>query len=78
MSNAAIVAAWFRDKIATGDIARYTPAYNQASAAVPALIAALDAAGPALKAEVEAPAVHPTPDSPAPEAVSAIPPQTPA
>lgn len=43
MSNADTVNAWFSDKIATGDIALDTPAYNQAFAARSDLIERLDA-----------------------------------
>lgn len=46
-THAKIVDAWFRETIATGEIARHTPAYNHAFAAKADLIARLDTAAPA-------------------------------
>ena len=43
-ATADIVNEWFRERIATGAIGRHTEAYNQASAALPDLIARLAAA----------------------------------
>ena len=41
MAISDITNSWFADHMATGPIARYTEAYNQAVEAMPALIAAL-------------------------------------
>ena len=44
MTTADIVNTWFRECIACGAIARDTPAYNQAVAALPDLLVRLDPA----------------------------------
>lgn len=46
MSKADIVNDWFRQSLAGGPLAQHTPGYNQVIAALPALIARLDAADP--------------------------------
>ncbi|MDE1914741.1 MAG: hypothetical protein KGJ57_17420 [Sphingomonadales bacterium] len=47
ITTADTVNSWFRERLATGAIARSTEAYNQAVAALPDLIARLTPADPA-------------------------------
>ena len=48
ITNADLVNDWFRERLASGALARNTEAYNQVSGALPGLIALLDAADTAL------------------------------
>ena len=57
MTTTDIVNSWFRDRIASGAVARDTEAYNQVHAALPDLIGRL---APAADAE-SAPANHSAP-----------------
>jgi hypothetical protein len=75
MSNAEIVDAWFRERIAKGPIARDGPAYNQAFAAKADLIARLDATvAHAVRPPETAP--EPAPPPAEPPAPPPIPPET--
>jgi len=47
MSVADAVNTWAHQKLLTGAIAGHTPSYNQAVAALPALVSAIEAAQPA-------------------------------
>ena len=49
-SNADIVNEWFRERLSSGPLARSTEGHNQLVAALPALIATLDAAAKPPKA----------------------------
>lgn len=65
-SNADVVNTWAAERLAGGDIGRHTPAYNQAMAAVPDLIARLEAnAAPAAKPPKTAKAAGPAAEPPA-------------
>jgi hypothetical protein len=49
MSRADTVNTWFRERLATGALARDTPAYNQVAAALPDLIGRLTVVDPAIQ-----------------------------
>jgi hypothetical protein len=68
MSKADIVNAWFNERMRGGALARDTDAYNQVVAAIPDLIARLDAADAPAPAAAAKPASAPSPPAtPAPD-----------
>jgi hypothetical protein len=73
MPNADIVNGWYRERLCSGPLARDTEAYNQVVAALPDLIARLDAAEAPLVAP-EPPSVAPAPPKAAAAAAPATPP----
>ena len=73
LSTADIVNTWFVQNLASGPLGRSTDAYNQVHGALPALIAALDAAAAPAPDAASAPAPDATPPAPRGKATAAAP-----
>lgn len=71
MSTADIVNQWFRERLACAPLSRDTPAYNQAFAALPELIARLEGQSPEAAAAEDPTSAKKAPSQPAADAAPA-------